>query len=63
MKKMMKVQDGLLKKMKRNKSETSIQFYEKNHVATELKKSKLEYCQKYFAKNEKKMKKLWDGIN
>ena len=64
-KKMMKVRDRLLKKMKRNKSETNRQFYKKfrNHVATELKKSKLEYYHNYFAKNEKNMRKLWDGIN
>ena len=64
-KKMMKVRDRLLKKMKRNKSETNRQFYKKcrNRVATELKKSKLEYYHNYFAKNEKNMRKLWDGIN
>ena len=63
---MMKVRDRLLKKMKRNKNENNKQFYKKlrNHLATELKKSKLEYYHNYFAKNDKNMRKLFlDGIN
>ena len=61
----MKVRDRLLKKMKRKKSEANTQFYKKfrSRVATELKKSKLEYYQNCFAKNDKNMRKLWDGIN
>ena len=62
---MMKVRYRLLKKMKRNKNENNTHFYTKlrNHLATELKNSKLEYYHNYFAKNDKNMRKLLDGIN
>ena len=63
--KMMKVRDRLLRKVKKDRNETNKQFYKKfrNRVANELKKSKLEYYQNYFAMNDKNMKKLWTGIN
>ena len=35
----------------------------RNRVVNELKKSKKEYFQNYFAKNVKNMKKIWTGIN
>ena len=62
---MMKVRDRLLLKMKRDSlSKTNTQFEKnRNHVATELKKIKLEYYQNYFATNDKNMRKLWAGIN
>ena len=50
--------------MKRNRSEANWQFYKKirNCIASELMKSKVEYYQNYIAKDEKNMRKLWNGI-
>ena len=50
--------------MERNRNETNTQVYKKfwNCMATELKKSKIEYYQNYVAKTDKNMRKLWDGI-
>ena len=62
--KMMKVQDRLLRKMKKNRSEANDRLYKKfrNRVVNELKKSKKEYFQTYFATSIKDMKKYGPGF-
>ena len=63
--KMMEVRDRLLRKMKKNRNEANDRFYKtfRNLVINELKKSKKEYFQNYFATNIKYMKKIWTGTN
>ena len=61
---MIKIRDRILKKLKNDKSLTNKTLYKKfrNRVATELKRSKIQYFQDYFSSNISNAKKLWSGI-
>ena len=62
--KMIKIRDRIFKKLKNDKSLTNKTLYKKfrNRVATELKRSKIQYFQDYFSSNISNAKKLWSGI-
>ena len=62
--KMIKIRDRIFKKLKNDKSLTNKTLYKKfrSRVATELKRSKIQYFQDYFSSNISNAKKLWSGI-
>ena len=63
-KKMMKIRDHILKKLKKDNSAKNHHLYKKfrNRVASELKKSKVTYFHNYCTINSQNMKKLWSCI-
>ena len=60
-KKMIRVHDNILRKLKRNRSENNLNLYRKfkNQVTVEIKSSKMHYFHDYFSTNSQNMKKLW----
>ena len=54
----------LLKKIKKNKDQSLIDFYKqfRNRVTVTLRESKANYFYKYFQNNSNNMKQLWSGI-
>ena len=63
-KKMMRIRDSILRKLKRNRSENNLKLYRKfrNRVTTGIKTSKIHYFHNYFSTNSQDMKKLWQGL-
>ena len=63
-KKMMRIRDRILKKLKKNSNQALIDLYKKfrNRVSVSLNESKASYFYNYFQKNSNNMKQLWSGI-
>ena len=56
--------DRIFKKYKSDKSSINKSLYKKfrNRVASELKRSKIQYFQNYFSSNKSNANKIWSGI-
>ena len=63
-KKMMRIRDRILRKLKKNNNQSLIDLYKqfRNRVSVSLNESKASYFYNYFQQNSNKMKKLWSGI-
>ena len=62
--KMMRLRDHIHRRLRKHKSDDTLKLYKefRNRVTDELKKSKINYFQRYFSSNSHNMKKLWSGI-
>ena len=62
--KMMRIRDNLLRKIRKNNSQSLADLYKKfrNRVSESLRESKASYFYNYFQKDSNNMKQLWSGI-
>ena len=63
-KKMMRIRDRILRKLKKNNNQSLIDLYKqfRNRVSVSLNESKACYFYNYFQENSNNMNKLWSGI-